>query len=188
MWNSAVILLGSESWGRRESSRKRLKSEFMKVETQTRRMSKDSCFCPFCFIRFSTSFKCVSSAPWPFDALILLFCCSGSSSSLSSSSFMCFFRPSFLKCHLSLSVSSALNFLSSPPFSVSDQSNVVQFYQSNCRNHGNSLNRQLGRLELLQVYPTKTSWESTKVDLVKQQNICVWEDLRPAGLVETTSF
>lgn len=142
-------------------------------------------FCPFCFIHIFTSPKCVSSALWPFDALILLF----SVLHLAHLCLLLFYvflqaifpeTPSLCVCR-----SSVLNFLSSPPFSVSDQSNVLQFYQQNCCNHSNSLNWQLGRLKLRQVYPAQKSSGSNERDLV-QYNICVLADLRPACLLETT--
>lgn len=110
--------------GRRESNRRRLKSEFMTAETQTGCLqSKDMGFSSFCFIHFFNSSNVLLL--WPFDALILLFCCAALSSSLSS--FIHFSRLFFLKLHLCVCRSLALNFLSSPPFSVSDHSNILQF-------------------------------------------------------------
>lgn len=111
--------------GRWDSNCRRLKSEFMTAETQTRRclQSKDVSFSSFCFIHFFNSPNVFLL--WPFDPLILLFCCAASSSSLSS--FIHFFRLSFLKLHLCVRRSLAPNFLSSPPFSVSDQSTVLEF-------------------------------------------------------------
>lgn len=90
----------------------------------------------------------VSSALRPFDALILLF-----------RSFIHFSRLSFPELHLSVSVDSQLlTFLSSPPFSVSDQSNILQFHQQNCRNHGNGFSRQL-KLSTPKIFRVK--WTSS---------------------------